>query len=502
MQTAKRARVVVLLTDAKAHGPVGAQEKRRIGEAPIPFLKKMPKSSRAVTNARAYQKNYRTQALGAITRNAARIAKNIVNTVSGAINNRGNAMVSVPAIAAALGGRGTQTRRNRARPPGNRQKTSLAAAYSGTGGPGVTRTKWHPKYKPQGKVAKAAKKMFSKDGAARVVEVSGNIQCPSAETLYIMHACATEQFWVNACRAIIRQLYRDAGEEISAWDQAMKGDTGARTLQYQYTIGSNPTSVLTANVVPTAAQTYDGFATQLYNSFQTSFSTSDASINLIQFFLFNTAAPQLCEATVQVSNMKLIYRVKSRLKIQNQSLAGTTTAEVDDDVTDNVSRNPLVGRVYVTKYRGTGFKPIHQATHTQGYQTVNHQTGLQFAASNGLPSFMRKPPPAKVLNSKMMHRINIEPGEIKINHWEDYREIKFSQLVEELQKSFSDAVNNFQHVGYCQTVALEKEMHANVNENPIFIHYALEQHYDCVVRKTKSQPPKMVQIGNVTATVL
>jgi hypothetical protein len=383
--------------------------------------------------------------------------------------------------------------------------------YSGSGGPGAIGTtayrtggskkKWRRSRKTGRLTRKSRKRSYGRkrkpnwttSGCQITIERSGTGRCGSGETMYVGHAAATAVFWENLCRVIIRHLFKDAGEQISSWQDGIKGATNGRSIQYWYTDGTTTTDYVTRTISIVTPQTYDQLARALFADFQLQFTGSQADIELYKIFMFESAAPQAPLGTLMLAEAKVMYEVYSKLKLQNTSLAGTTTAEADDDVTDNVTRNPVYGKTYISRHRGNGFRPT--ATEGAVISMIANPANGMFAQQSGvMDPFYRKPPFASTLRAKVSNRFRCEPGEIKIVSWRDVRSVKLNKLIDELQKSFGDTQNNFQHVGYAQMVAFEKEMNCATNENPIAIHYALEQDYKHDLVFVRQRAPRIVEI--------
>lgn len=353
----------------------------------------------------------------------------------------------------------------------------------------------------------------AKHGASLVVERSGVISSDSPQALYIGHGVSTEQFWVNVCRAIIRKLFRILGQEVTDWNHSVAANIPSTpfAIQIGYSTAVNPSSILLDStdlplpVLP-ATLTYNGVADLLYQRFNAILSATDNNITIYHVLLFDKSDNLDTVARLDMSNVVLEYKVTSILKIQNASLAGTQAGDLEDENRENITRNPLVGKLYYKKTRANGFKlqtaPLQgQNVWANNVITVaNRSTGMilwNTQTGNSVDFLLKfKKPPAGHMFQAQSKPYGISPGSIKEIKWTDTRKIKFHKLIEICKNTFVDNAGEgiYQTLGKVQMLGLEKKLNAISNENPIVVHWALEQHYSHVIKKTIGIVPRIQQI--------
>lgn len=353
----------------------------------------------------------------------------------------------------------------------------------------------------------------SKHGASLVVERSGVITGESAHAVYVGHGVSTEQFWANVCRAIVRKLFRILGQEITDWNHNVYAtlSTTPLILDIGYSVAQNPTSILvdsTNLVIPALPSTlsYGAVSDTLFARFLALFTPADSNIVFYHISLRENTALGTTNAKLDMSNVTVQYKVTSKLKLQNASLAGTTTTDIEDEDSGNVTANPLVGKLYYKKTRANGFKL--QTAPINGINTwaavvgtiANRGTGMinWVSSSAFVPDFQlkfKKPPMGHMFQAQSKP-YGMDPGQIKTLTWTDVRKIKFHKLIEIGKVSFTDNAGDgyYQNIGKIQMVGLEKKMHCLSNESNIVLHWALEQHYSCVISKTLGVVPRIQQI--------
>lgn len=351
-----------------------------------------------------------------------------------------------------------------------------------------------------------------KDGAEVVFEVSGNINTESPNAVYIGHGCATTVFWQNVCRAIVRKLARGAGIEVLDWGQSVDGATSATNLklQIQYSI-ANVTSVwvfdttdIIIPVLPTLF-TWNDLGLQLAARLDAIITPANTNVTIGCILIYQNDAQTLPLMKLDCSHMKVKYRITSKLKLQNVTLAANA-ADIEDEDAANVARNPLVGKLYSSKYRANGYKvetaPINgvgTAWSTAVPTVVDQSSGLlawkvQNSSSADFKAKFKKPPSGHMFCLKGKP-YGMEPGQISTIQFSDFRIINFNTLLSIYQKSIGDLTSSvYQNIGRFQMVGLEKKMHCALSEGTVSVDYAIEQFHSCVVTSFKGSVPKLQSI--------
>lgn len=337
-------------------------------------------------------------------------------------------------------------------------------------------------------------------GVTQTVERSGALTTESNNALYLGHGISTEQFWVNLCRAIVRKLYRQMGEEIFDWNLNISGPSTSYTLDIQYaTAIDQDTYSLDSSTL--ATQTYSAVASQLYTRFVTIFSENDSNIFINSINIKQTTGGQVVSRLV-TSSCEIQYTIVSFMRIQNASVGGSGTQDIEDENKENVTNNPLVGKLYSSKARANGFKlgVIRNVGASDTVQTVaDRSTGLVLwgvtdLSSSDMKDLYKKPPPGRQFNLKA-YPYGISPGQIKSFGWKDKRKIKLHHLIEKMKTSFTqNTTGQYQNAGFFKMVGLEKKMACISNEFQLVVHWQLNQSYNFVCRKILGRSNRITQI--------
>lgn len=339
-------------------------------------------------------------------------------------------------------------------------------------------------------------------GVSETVEHSGIFATGPNNALYLGHGVATNKFWLNLCRALIRKLYRLHGEEIYDWSLGISGTGNFTSLDIIYTIWNDQDTVL-IDTTTLAAQSYASVANVLYVRLLALFSEDNQNINLQAITLKETTSG-LHLARIVVASCEIQYYIKSSMRIQNASLAGLRGGSTDlaDEESDNVTANPLVGKLYCSKSRANGFKPqiVRSVGVGDNVITVANQANgvCSFSVTDTSSSEMRdlykKPPPARQMRMKG-YSYGISPGQIKTFSWVDRRKIKLSALIEKIKTTFTQNVAvQYQNVGQFKMVGLEKKMACSSQENDIVLHWHLQQSYNFVAKSLLGRTNRITDI--------
>lgn len=354
----------------------------------------------------------------------------------------------------------------------------------------------------------------SKHGASLIVERSGIVQATTNHAVYVGHGASTEQFWVNVCRAVIRKLFRMAGEEITDWNHNLNGTSVNQNpyiLRTWYSTSSTPNVMAQDSqplVVPNTPQryTYSDVAATWFTRLNAIFAETDVNIVLYKLELLQPEIPNQVMARLDLSKMVIMYKITSKLKMQNASIAGSGTADAEDEDSGNVTHNPLVGKFYRSKYRANGFKfstipedgvgPWVGAPIQQVADRVTGFTSFVTSDPNG-PDFLlkfKKPPHGGMFGLKSKP-YGMSAGQMKQIVWIDTRSITFNRLIELVKTTFTqNTLTQYCNLGRFQMVGLEKKMSCISTEFNVVLHWVLEQTYSCVVKNKLGKVPRIQQI--------
>lgn len=333
---------------------------------------------------------------------------------------------------------------------------------------------------PRGKKTKRADK-YALYGSVKRFETGGILN--DANCVYIGHATwPHEQIVPAVCRALVRQLFKQRGNDFVSWTEGILDATGTLDLIYTYYIGPESATKLTRTINLTVNQTYLNIAETLYNDWKTNFNAQTHILD--EIYLITGGAGTDVQAKVRCREFHLDIYCESTLSLQNRTLAGTGVGENDQEMTD-ISNNPLIGRLYNGPWNG--FIPDFRDSTEVGYQgyTCNPQNGLILAnAANSLTDETKKPPPGYFFgNCKKSSRAVLEPGIIRKHFIKSFKRCTLIDFMAMLRLEIDLAiVGNTEAVtkgGQAAMFGLEKALDSRQSEADISVAYEINQKY-CV----------------------
>ena len=275
---------------------------------------------------------------------------------------------------------------------------------------------------------KAPSKNLFRYGAILNMESGGVVQ--NSECIYVGHGIPAQEVVKGAWRAIIKQLFEQAGLQIQSIDKDAvvdSADTGTQhilRLQYFKEVEAQTQITVIINLAAgnTISQIVDGLLTGLQSSFTSNLADGDKpKFHLIRYLQQNIARPIEVEfiSCIYLEHYNLFVEHTSYLKMQNITPAGNAAA-VDEDryATTNVEAVTLRGKAYkgphwsncfeiTRKTTGAGSSSGLLANATTGL-IVNTYAGLQVS---GEETFA-KPPPAWQLGCKKEEKVTVDPGKV------------------------------------------------------------------------------------------
>lgn len=318
---------------------------------------------------------------------------------------------------------------------------------------------------------------YAKYGSVKKVEHGGIWNDP--ECVFVGHATyAHEQVIPGVCRALIRELMKQWGQDFVAWEETIK--TGALEVQlsYRYYLGPTDTTLTQRSIAITAAMTMVALSDALYSDWNTAFGTDTHYIEDI--WINEVAGANQTHALIRGRQFELDMYVESKMSIQNRTLAGTGIGENDQEMTD-ISNNPLKGRLYEGKY--CGFIPDHRNNNELNYTgyTANPQSGLILArASESLIGQTKKPPPSWFFhNCKKSGSVVLAPGVIRTNTITRRAKMSLNAFMGKFARQIGLAQNTnmVNYVGNSAMFGFEKSLDSRQSEADISVAYEINQKY-------------------------
>jgi hypothetical protein len=165
-------------------------------------------------------------------------------------------------------------------------------------------------------------------------------------------------------------------------------------------------------------------------------------------------------------------------------LAGTG-AGASDDVMEDISNNPLIGRKYYGKHAGfiPKYRDSAEATYTGYY--CNPQSGIILAkASESLIDETKKPPPANFFsNAKSTRKCVLEPGIIRKDTIASRKKCNLNEFMSlfrvQIDRGFVANTEIDTRLGVCSMFGLEKALNSRASEADISVAWELNQKICC-----------------------
>lgn len=327
---------------------------------------------------------------------------------------------------------------------------------------------------------------FAGLGSLKRVENGGTVT--DAQAVYVGQALAWNELHSSICRALVRALFKMKGEDITNWDNNWLG--GVTTLRISYRYGAPLATALTqANYDFPATTSYAALADGLRDSIINAFSNTE-QYQIFDMWLNEQVSPAQTQAYLNLSECSFTYYFRSSIKIQNRTLAGTTVVDDEDELANDITNNPLVGRIYMSKKQLTGFLPMtRDRTGTEAnYDSylANANSGLISAInSETLITETVKPPAGYFFGAKSVP-LKVKPGQIKSFSIKQMRTMTFKHFYTKYSYFVGTALADTAHqiaIGPALMVGLEKQLDTRTTENPILIGYQIDQTYAACVNK-------------------
>lgn len=339
-------------------------------------------------------------------------------------------------------------------------------------------------------------------GSRANIEQGGVLSVITSTSAYVGHGVAAKQVALAACRAIVKELYRQKGENIVRWFDSPKTSPSTFQLSYWYYTSEADAAPTQVNLAIDGTTTYYVVAENLFTSFNANLSLG-ARISYIWFndknFQGGTEYGQTT-ASIDPDCFNLNYYITSTIMIQNCSKGGTTGGETaDDDLVTEVTKNPLVGKVYKSTKWSNGFYPKARpqandgswtgfiADNTYGYIAAN-------GVNNASPDLV-KPPPGYWFDGAKSSGCTLAPGEIRYLKWKFRTTIGCGNFWKRYVTWTNGTTVGFPF-GPCEMIGLEKMIDCRAGEHNIELHYQINQHYGCFGRSSNKPSATINVIGS------
>jgi len=348
---------------------------------------------------------------------------------------------------------------------------------------------------------------FNKRGSVSKMESGGTVT--GAQCVYVGHSTNGDQVWRSVGRALVKELYKQAGYDIISWEDPIPfAAAEEHFLTMDFFI--NPDDpIVTVGGVPSygVGTTFDdvsnGIVVELSNANRGY--AANSGLELQRIILFNgdsTANNRTLLGSIQLSSFMLNIEISSKLKVQNSTLAHDGTDE-NDELSTDVRNNPVHGKVYHSKGWTNGFTmTFRERTSAPTFYgfTPEYDSPLISQDGSALAQKQLLKPPGGYTFKANATACRMNPGDIKYDKWFFSCKIGFNNFV----KKMSDMLNritapsaspmvaaDFGRVGM---IGLEKLLDTRTSEAPLLIGYEIEQVYKCAGYNSRPSSLALVSV--------
>lgn len=406
----------------------------------------------------------------------------------------------------------------------------------------VTRRRRRAKYNTTGRMGprfpKGTKKVppykMLKKGSMSHTERGGIYEVAIGNTLYIGHNFEVQDIVRAQMRALLMVLFNKAGIMIGNWDNKINTDLRfntsfagnpvfAFTVEYQNNQGiltNNSILQIPFNVNSTVNNAGSGEYSGLTVWGAQQYSYRDlAELLYLQWYgiLKSTAGPQqnlrlmkihlhmstaaVPMASLTLENSRFVHQLKSRLKLLNRTLAGTTAVgDADADQADDIAANPLQGNVYDSPNDRSNFQ-LNQGQRGLSLTSSEWLSGPRIITANSanLPPCLRKPPKAFVLSCQKSAKVALAPGEIRTSYINYSKSIGINEFISRFRKCLivPDGSTNYVdfEFGKASLFGLECTLNTRTSEaTNISVGYELEQDINVMFVEVNRIPAPIVEV--------
>jgi hypothetical protein len=327
---------------------------------------------------------------------------------------------------------------------------------------------------------------FIKNGYIRKREVGGVVT--DGQCVYVGHnSNAMGDHWVSMVYAVMRWFAKKIGHDYVAVDDGILGGLVNPNLQWVIYYKTGAENVITtAAVASSTPRTWGNWADQLSTLITNAIGTNDyfELCSIALHSLDNIAdTPDIPYTIIQVKQLFVTVVGNSNLVLQNTTLS--SIADADGDVIDNVSNNPLTGKMYsglgqsypmAAQYNVSGANRAILTDPDSGFMTYNitQDSGMSLSMRN----LVTKPPPHFAFHGmKGSVYVNLKPGEIRRSKTVKAYKYDFCKwiqlLIPYLKTSPEGNRNSIKFMGVSKVFGFERLLDSRSDEATIRVAYEI-----------------------------
>lgn len=334
----------------------------------------------------------------------------------------------------------------------------------------------------------------------------------------------------QACRALVRTLAIKASWQFTSWDSFPPSAGSFAIVLSSFDSANDASAGESVTPVLSSANSYESCANELYLVLAQRLGTAAGGDQNVQFDQCNlievtAAGPPpsgVSLATIRMRSYKLHFHNKSCITLQNRTLSdgndGQHTVNGQNDLTTDISANPLYGRSYLVKgnyvkFRDraaseSGFVPLIPSTTVGAFaRGYGDSSGFNQTNDGVQGAVMQKiPPPSVFTNLKKVGKVVLNPGRVKKGVIRSTMTVTWNSLFAQAQnvflRNFTNSNLRYQHkLGLTEMFCFEKMLNSRVQEPVIAIAWELNQYLSCYGTYSDAIPTApIVQIDRTAYT--
>lgn len=328
---------------------------------------------------------------------------------------------------------------------------------------------------------------FNKTGVAQVHESLGSVTDP--DCVYIVNEVVNARDCIfNMIGALLRKLLEKAGIRITGYDGSVVSLNDGRSnltdyfirIVTQNTVSGTQTFIDTGIFSANTFEAITGSFVQTMEEYSAGHGRfgplNNTEMVKIMFYQIRGDNNESMLSQLFFNEVFVDIYSKSEMKVQNrtQATGGSTDAE-------NISNNPLQGRVYMFKGipKPKANDTVNGGTSGSSFlaERILYPKGISTFGAASLSNTWKEPPFAKMFwNCTQAGGIRLEPGQIKQFNAIGRKSGNFLKILKSIRLQMNNVVLPITNYSIfpCQMIALEDVINANAAEN-ISITYEVQR---------------------------
>lgn len=315
-----------------------------------------------------------------------------------------------------------------------------------------------------------------------------------AHPLFVGHTTGSNDLLLDGvCLAIARNLCMKAGYDCTNAEHLLRKPSGGIVApflgcQLVYTLGEN-SAALISTIPFTDGSTLRSFSEAISDAIDAAIGSATIMDAFIPWRIGLIGTDNAYTiATLDFSSHNVVFMSRSSMQLQNRTIA-TTDLTVDEDVSNNVARNPLKGVSYESN--GNGLRWRDQLSLDPLTEGFTYSSVITFNDTVPYPSQMLTDFPRRDVfyNCKGTRGLKIEPGEIKKSFLMSKKRMSlvryFRVISPWLRRGATTGANPFIPLGQSRVFALDRMLDSGSAEPNLVVGFECDSKVSVNIVKKK-----------------